>query len=301
MSLSRRITSTHRGYLYALIATICGSLVYLFSKAALNEISLPAFGFWWFILALFWNTLFALHPKGGFSIRSFTRRDYQNLLLIGVFELAATVSFYIAIKITENPSVPSFLRNLEYLFVTLLGVWLLAERFSIKTGVGAALILAGAFVISFRGADSLGFINATALMMLISTSLYAVRTILVKKHIGEMAPVVLAINRAIFLFLFSVLFIFITGDSLQIPLKAFLNVLAGSFVGPFLTSIFQYSSLKYIPASRTAIIQSTTGLFVLTGALLMFGSFPTPVQVTGGLITIAGVGVMMGKKTKRLD
>jgi len=301
LNLKREINSTRRGYLYALIATICGSLVYLFSKAALNEISLPAFGFWWFMLALFWNTLFALHPKGGFSVRLFTRHDYHNLLLIGIFELAATVSFYIAIKITDNPSVPSFLRNLEYLFVTLLGILLLSERFNIKTGAGAILILAGAFVVSFRGTDSLGFMNATALMMLISTSLYAVRTILVKKHIGEMAPVVLAINRAIFLFLFSLLFIFISGDSIQIPLKAFLNILAGSFVGPFLTSIFQYSSLKYIPASRTAIIQSTTGLFVLAGALLMFGSLPTPVQVTGGLITITGVGVMMGKRTKSHD
>ncbi|MGV8113964.1 MAG: DMT family transporter [Lentimicrobium sp.] len=295
------LTSTRRGYLYALIATICGSLVYLFSKAALNEISLARFGFWWFSLAIFWNALFALHPKGGFSIRSFTRHDYHNLLLIGIFELAATVTFYTAIKVTANPAVPGFLRNLEYLFVTLLGIWLLAERFSIKTGAGAALILAGAFVISFRGTTSSGFMSTTALLMFVSTSFYAVRTILVKKHIREIAPVVLALNRAFFLFFFALVFIFITGDAVRIPLKPFLNILAGSFVGPFLTSIFQYSSLKYIPASRTAIIQSTTGLFVLTGALLMFGSFPTPVQVTGGLITIAGVGVMMGKRTKSHD
>ncbi|PKP49723.1 MAG: hypothetical protein CVT94_04185 [Bacteroidetes bacterium HGW-Bacteroidetes-11] len=284
-----------RGFLYALIATICGSLVYLFSKAALNEVSLAQFGFWWFLIAILWNGMMSAHPKGGFSIAKFTRADYRSLLLIGVFEVVATVSFYAAIKITDNPTVPSFLRNLEYLFVTLLGVWILSERFTIKTGTGALLILTGAFIISFRDAGLSGFMTATAGLMLVSTTFYAIRTLLVKKHIREISPVVLALNRAVFLLLVAVVFILISNDSIIIPRSAFLNILAGSFVGPFLTSNFQYSALRYIPASKAAIVQSTTGLFVLLGALMMFGSLPTHIQIAGGLVTIAGVALMMLK------
>lgn len=287
--------SSKRGYLYALIATICGSLVYLFSKAALNDVSLAQFGFWWFLIAILWNGLMSAHPKGGFSIVNFTGADYRSLLLIGIFEVVATVSFYAAIKITDNPTVPSFLRNLEYLFVTLLGVWVLSERFTLKTGTGALLILAGAFIISFRDAGLNGFMTATAGLMLVSTTFYAIRTLLVKKHIREISPVVLALNRAVFLLLVAILFIIIMKDSILIPQTAFLNILAGSFVGPFLTSNFQYSALRYIPASKAAIVQSTTGLFVLLGAVLMFGSLPTHIQIAGGLVTIAGVALMMLK------
>lgn len=287
-----------KGYTYALIATICGSLVYLFSKAALNQVSLPQFGFWWFLIALFWNSLMAAHPKGGFNISTFAWRDYKALLVIAIFEVIATVAFYSAINIADNPSVPSFLRNLEYLFVTLLGVGLLSERFNKWTGAGGLLIMSGAFIISFRESGLNGFMTTTALMMLISTAFYAVRTILVKKHIGEISPVVLALNRAIFIFLVALAFILGTGDSIFIPQNAFLNILAGSFVGPFLTSIFQYSALRYIQASHAAIVQSTTGLFVLLGALLMFSNLPSHSQITGGLVTIAGVALMMKSRKK---
>ena len=126
-----------RGYLYAFIATICGSLVYLFSKAALNEVSLPQFGFYWFLIAIFFNSLMAIHPRGGFSVRNLTKADYRTLLYVGLIEIVATTSFYAAIAISDNPAIPSFLRNLEYLFVALFGIVLLSERFGKITQTGA--------------------------------------------------------------------------------------------------------------------------------------------------------------------
>jgi drug/metabolite transporter (DMT)-like permease len=287
--------TANRGYLYAFIATICGSLVYLFSKAALNEVSLPQFGFWWFLTAIFWNSLMAVHPRGGFSIKSFTRNDYRTLLFIGLIELVATTSFYAAIAVSSNPAIPSFLRNLEYLFVTVLGFILLSERFGKVALAGAFLTLSGAFIISLRTSSTDSFFTAASGLMLLSTSFYAVRTILAKKHIRDISPVVLAINRAVFLLLFALIFMLFGKHSFNIPKIALINIVAGSFIGPFLTSIFQYSALRYIAASRSAIVQSSTGLFVLAGAFLIFGNLPTPVQIFGGLITMAGVILMMRK------
>jgi len=274
-------------------------MVYLFSKAALSDVSLPQFGFWWFLIAIFWNSLMAAHPRGGFSIKSFTQADYRTLLLIGLIEIVATTSFYAAIAVSPNPAIPSFLRNLEYLFVTVFGFVLLGERFGKVALAGAILTLSGAFIISLRVTSAGSFFTAASGLMLLSTSFYAVRTITAKKHIREISPVVLALNRAIFLVLFALVFMLAEKQTFKIPTYAFLNILAGSFVGPFLTSIFQYSALRYIEASRAAIVQSTTGLFVLVGAFLIFGNFPTPVQIFGGLITMAGVALMMRKGLKQ--
>ncbi len=290
--------TTRRGYLYAFIATLCGSLVYLFSKAALNDISLPQFGFWWFLSAIFWNSLMAIHPRGGFSIKSFTQSDYRTLLYIGLIEIVATTSFYTAIEVSPNPAIPSFLRNLEYLFVSVLGFALLSERYGKVALAGALLTLLGAFIISLRITSADSFFTPASGFMLLSTSFYAVRTILAKKHIRDISPVVLSINRAVFLLLFALVFMIFERQLFKIPGHAFINILAGSFVGPFLTSIFQYSALRYIAASRTAIVQSTTGLFVLVGAFLIFGNLPAPIQIFGGLVSMAGVILMMRKGLK---
>jgi len=285
--------SITRGYFYAFIATICGSLVYLFSKAALNEVSLPQFGFYWFLFAIFFNSLMALHPKGGFSISTLTRADYRSLLLIGLIEIVATSSFYAAIAISDNPSVPSFLRNLEYLFVALLGIILLSERFGNYARVGALLTIAGAFIISSRFTSLSSLLTGASGLMLVSTSFFAVRTTLAKKHIREISPVVLAINRAVFLLLFALIFMFSESRSFKVPFSALTWIIAGAFIGPFLTSIFQYSALRYIEASRAAIVQSSTGLFVLIGAFLIFGNFPATIQIFGGILTMAGVVLLM--------
>lgn len=282
-----------RGYLYALLATICGSLVYLFSKAALLEVSLSQFGFWWFAMALVWNSAMAVHPRGGFSLKGLGRADFKTLFLMGLVEIVATTSLYAAIAFADNPTVPSFLRNLEYLFISVLGIILLNERYSRLSGIGALLVLSGAFFVGLKTGNLKGLLSMTSALMLLSTSFYAIRTILAKKHIKEIGPVLLAINRAIFLLLFASLFLILNHDSLLIPDKAFLNILAGSFVGPFLTSVFQYSALRYIEASRAAIVQSTTGMFVLGGSLLMFGLLPTSLQMAGGIVTVAGVALMM--------
>jgi drug/metabolite transporter (DMT)-like permease len=285
-----------RGFLYAFIATLCGSLVYLFSKAALEEVSLPQFGFYWFLTAIVFNSLMAAHPRGGFSLRSFVKADYRTLLYLGLIEIVATTTFYQAIAVSPNPSVPSFLRNLEYLFVTVLGIWLLSERFGRYARPGAVLTIAGAFILSSVSTSVHAFLTGASGLMLVSTSFYAARTIIAKKHIREIRPVTLALNRALFLFVFAAFFVVITGDSLLIPVKAFVLIACGSFVGPFLTSIFQYSALRFIDASKAAIVQSTTGLFVLMGAFVVFGNLPQPVQIFGGMVTIAGVLLLMVRR-----
>lgn len=241
----------------------------------------------------------AAHPRGGFSIKSFTRKDYRTLLYIGLIEIVATTSFYAAIAVSPNPAVPSFLRNLEYLFVTVFGLALLGERFGKVALAGAILTLSGAFIISLRITSAGSFFTASSGLMLLSTSFYAVRTITAKKHIREIRPVVLAISRAVFLLLFALVFMIAERQTFKIPTHAFLYILSGSFVGPFLTSIFQYSALRFIEASRAAIVQSTTGLFVLVGAFLIFGNFPSPVQIFGGLVTMGGVVLMMRKGLKQ--
>lgn len=283
-----------KGYAYILLATVAGSTVYVFSKAALNQVSLAQFGVYWFGLAIVWNSLYTLRSAEHRKFHEITQKSFRVLVLLGLVEMVATGTFYGAISVAPNPAIPSFLRNTEYIFVTLFGVFLLKERFRGLEIIGVLLTFTGAFVISYhRGGSLASYLTGSSGLMIICTSFYAVRTILAKKYIKTITPTMLAINRAIYLLLLASVLLTITGQSLKIPTTALLNILIGSFMGPFLTSIGQYSALKYIEASRAAIIQSTTSLFVVLGVFLYFGQLPMAYQIAGGVLTIGGVVVLM--------
>jgi drug/metabolite transporter (DMT)-like permease len=287
-----------KGYSLALLATVAGSTVYIFSKSAFEQVTLSQFGVYWFAFALFWNYLYALVPSRTPKLHRIATGTHKKLVAIGLLELVATTAFYAAIQLAVNPAIPSFLRNMEYIFVTLLGVFLLHEKLSKKEAAGAALTFLGAMVISYnKGASPGSYFTGTSGLMLVSTVFYGFRTIMIKSNIHHFSPTVLAINRAFYLLAFSLITLVFLKQSLVIPWQSLINIAIGSFLGPFITSIGQYSALKHIEATRLAIIQSTTALFVLIGALLIFGRFPVGYQLIGGALTIAGpMWLILGKR-----
>lgn len=283
-----------KGYAYILLATVTGSTVYVFSKAALNEVSLFQFGTWWFVFAIAWNGLFTLRSAETRHFTPIPKSMLKLFLLLGVVETLATGIFYTAVSLAPNPSIPSFLRNTEYIFITLLGVILLRERFRGLEIVGIILTIIGAFVVGWHpDAKFSSFFTGSSGLMLLCTAVYAVRTILNKRFIHAISPSRMAINRALFMFITSAVLLVILRQPLRIPASLILTIAIGSFLGPFLTSIGQYSALKYIEASRAAIIQSTTSLFVVLGVFLYFGQLPMAYQIVGGLFTIGGVVLLM--------
>jgi len=284
----------HQGYLYAVTATITGSLVYIFSKAALIEISLVQFGVYWFLFGFVWNSIFLLIKRRAINHFEKNWHNIKTLIFLGLIEIVATSTLYAAIFTTTDASIPSFLRNLEYVFVALLGVLLLREKFLKIEILGVVLTVCGALIISYdKGTTLKSYMAGTSGFMLVSSVFYAVRTIIAKTHIHRLSPTLLALNRAVFILLFSFICLLITSQSIIIPAKPLICIIIGSFFGPFLTSTFQYSALKYIDASKGAIIQSTTPLFVLIAGYFYFSKLPFMYQIFGGMLTIGGTFIMI--------
>lgn len=279
-----------KGYLFAFIGIIAVSNVYIFSKAALNEASLAQFGTYWFAFGFLWNLIFAFQQKKLFAIKNFKSKQYLLLVTLGILEIAGTSLFFLAIHTISSPAVTSFIGNVNPVFVTILGFIFLRERFNIPELIGMALALLGAFIISYQGSDVLRnlFIKGTDYMVL-SGFIFSFSTIIAKKNVKILGPSIMALSRTLQLFLFSFAALWYMGDSLHISSKAFINIIIGSTLGPFLTSLAGYQALKYIEASRISILGSSKGLFVLIGAFLYFGTFPQTYQIIGGLISISGV------------
>ncbi len=285
-------TDSFKGYFFAIVATLAYSNVYIFSKAALNEIHLSQFGFLWYAFSSVLCLIFAAWNGKLSQIKALTGSQVKILLLLGALEMITTTLFFLSIHIIPDPSVTSFLGNMYPVMVTLGGIFLLREKFGWIEIIGVSLALGGAFIISYSGGTSLKtlFIKGTEVVFL-NAVFATIATLVVKVHIKKLSPELLNLNRSIWLFVFSGIMIFVFRQSFSFPVSPMGNILIGASL-EFLAILTVYYSFKYIEASRSSIVQNLKGIFVLIGGYLYFRTFPLPHQLFGGFLTIAGVLVM---------
>lgn len=285
-------SNTLRGYFFALIATLAFSNVYIFSKAAMNEYPLAQFGSFWYALVSILCFLFALYNKKLGQLKKLSHKQVKILITLGFLEIITTTLFFLSIHIIPDPAVTSFLGNMYPVMVMLGGIFILSERFGPVEIIGGFLALAGAFIISYSGGTTLKtfFIPGTGIVFL--NAIFATTaTLVVKVHVKNLSPELLNLNRSVWLFVFSIIMFFVLGEKAIFSYSALKNTLFGGTL-EFIAILTVYYSFSYIEASKSSIVQSLKGIFVLLGAYLFFGTLPLKHQLIGGFITIAGIFVM---------
>lgn len=284
------VTDKTKGYFFIIVGILANSNVYIFSKAALNEVHISQFGFYWFGIGLFWNLVYVLKTCKWSTFRYLPLRSAMILLVVALLELVGVTAFFTSIKIIENPAVVSFIGNVGPFFTATLGILLLKESFNRKEVIGMALVLIGAFIISYKGETSIRdlFIDGAEYAIL-SAFMFAVSTVVSKKQIKKLPPPLQSFSRTLILFIFAFAMMFHFNKGFSIPQNALLNITIGSIVGPFLTIFAKYNALKYTEAGRISVLGSTKGLVVMVFAFIYFGSLPVLHQIYGGIISVIGV------------
>lgn len=288
-----------KGYFFAALATIAFSNIYIFSKAALNEVHLSQFGVYWFFIALVLNLGWLVKTGHHRSIRHLSKKQWKTLAILGFLEILTTTSFFLSIQIIPDPAVTSFIGNLYPVILTIMGIIFLNEKFTWVESFGGVLAIIGAFVISYKGGTSLSdvFIPGTGVVV-INAVFAAISSLVVKINVKKMSPELINTNRTIWLFVFSLTMFFIYGQSLIIPSSAIINIAVGATLGPFIAMLAIYYSFRYIEVSKSSIVQSLKGIFVLLGTYLYFKILPHEHQLLGGLLTVIGVLLIALAKTK---
>ncbi len=285
-----KVTNNTKGILLAISASLAVSNVYIFSKAALNEVHLAQFGVYWFGLGIIWNLVYIIAFGKYRSFVNIKRSSLWALFIIALLEVGGTLFFFLSIKTVSNPAVVSFLANINPLFVVTMGILFLRERLNTLEIIGMSITLIGTLIISLKGTGNIDSIFIPGVQyVLFSGLIYSVATVIAKKQIKYIDASFMALSRILLLFIFSVGAIIILEMPITIPTSAMKNIAIGSVLGPFLTATLGYMSLKYIEVSKASMVRSVRSLFVLVGAYIYFGNFPTYWQIIGGIITISGV------------
>lgn len=282
-----------KGYVFALVGTIAFSSLYVFSKAGLNQVELAQFGFYYFGLGFLLNLVLALTSGKLKQFRAVPKDVIRLLVILGVIDILSNVTFFMSIRAISDPSVTSFLGNLFPVFMSVLAITFLKERFSLIEVIGACMAIGGAFVISYSGELDWRkfFIPGTGLVVL-NTFFAASVGIIAKKNVEKVSPEVFNLNSNAWIFLFFLCYFLWSGQSVIIPIVAFQNIALGAFFGAFVGLLSFFYSYRFITASRSSIIQSLKGIFVLIIGYLYLDKFPLTVQLWGGAITVAGVLLM---------
>lgn len=278
--------------MFALIATVAYSNVYIFSKAAMQVFPLAQFGSIWYSLVTAACLLFAIFNKKIGQIKTLNKTQIRVLLTLGFLEIFTTTLFYLSIHIIPDPAVTGFLGNMYPVMVMLGGIFILSERFGPIEVFGGFMALSGAFVISYTGGTTLQtiFIKGTGIVFL--NAIFATTaTLIVKKYVRQISPEILNLNRAVWMLLFSGIMFFIIGESAAYSVPALRNTVIGAML-EFTAILTVYYSFHYIEASRSSIVQSLKGIFVLFGSWIFFHTLPAKHQLIGGLITVIGILIM---------
>ncbi|MEN8155380.1 MAG: DMT family transporter [Bacteroidota bacterium] len=279
------------GTLFAFGASFALAGSFVFSKSVLNHLSMVHFGLLWFTMGVAWNGVWFL-----------IRREYRDLstsfapkigvaMLIAILEGAATGLFYMAINAMENPAVVSFIGNIGPVFVTIMGLTLLKERFRGVQLTGIVITIFGIFVINYRQGGFAGFLDPGSLYVIAASFLFSLATIFGRRYRKFLQPGTMSLLRSSILALVMAL-LFITGPEqglLEIPGVVWRDLVLGSLLETLIVIVFAYQALKLIEATRVSLVISSKGVWTLLLAWGFLGLFPTGFQLAGGIITLLGV------------
>lgn len=288
-----------KGYFFAALSAIAVSNVYILSKAALRETDLFVFGFFWFLSAFSYNFVYTLSTKKLHLYFTYSKRQKVVLALIGLMEMTAAYLFFEGVNVIENPTIVSFLDTCTPIFVTIMGIIFLHDKFNRVEISGMVMAIVGAILVSYSGTFSFTNLFIYGSHFAILASLFASLGItLAKSQIKAYDPAILSFNRTIYLVGLFFILMLVYQKPFSISFQSLLFAALGSFAGPFLGAVLQYNSFKYIEASKTMIIQSTRSFIVLLVSLIFFGLFPLLHQLLGGVIAVIGVIIIAFGSTK---
>jgi len=277
------------GYLYAFGASLALAGSFVFSKSVLNYLSMIQFGMLWFSLGVVWNVSWFLIRRDYRNVKGDSGRKTGIALMIAVLEGAATGLFYLAIKAMENPAVVSFIGNIGPVFVTLMGILLLRERFRRSQMLGIVITILGIFVINYREGGFAGFVDPGSIYVITAAFLFSLATIVGRRWHQLLVPGYMSLIRSFILAVVMIILFLQTGEKLHLTLGIWKDLALGSLLETLIVIILAYQALKLIEATKTSLIISTKGVWTLLLAWIFLGVFPTGMQLTGGLLTLVGV------------
>jgi len=273
-----------KGLLFALAGTASGSTAYVTAKYAMLGFSPQTFVVLWMSAAAIYALALIL-ARGQQRCLVLARQDLRWMAVMGLMIATADILAFAGLSLMDS-SLFAFLMRFLPVLTILLGVLFLRERLKLLEIVPIALMVLGGSL------DVLGKWNTVGtgtLLALLSCGASAGMMLLGKKMVANIPPIVLSVYSFGIGAPIAILWAIVTGGfNLSVPPAYWLVTLLGALFGPFGSWLLYFISYSYWDLSRTSIVLTAEPLFVLPLAFLVFHSFPTGIELFGGVMILGG-------------
>lgn len=270
-----------------LASAACIAVTFIASKEALRVLTPLGFTPIWFAVASAWG-LGLYVWRSGPTLPASLGPSVRPILLLGFLNGTANLFLFSAISLGD-PTLAAFFSRSETIYSVFLGALLLGERLRGYQWLGVTITIIGAGLMTFRAGVVVWLM---LLLLLISNFFLSLSTLVAKKNVLNVDPLILSTARTILMSLMLGLLGLVAGQLAWPDLTAWLWIIGGSFFGPFLSYYLFYEGLVYVDLAPGAVIRATQPLFVALYSLLLFGTLITLPQFIGGLMMIVGVAFM---------
>ncbi len=289
------MTSERSGDYYALSCALVCALGNIPAKAALENLTPELFQLYFFGFGFLMSAVYLIRPKARQEVFTTSPKSFLLIMILSILFSFGIYTFISSLKLIE-PATVSFLSRFEVLITLVFAFIFLKERLRPIEIIGGIITIGGLVVLKFK---TNMLISQAATLMILSGFFFAAAEIIIKKYIDKVGTI-----RFVFWRNFIMIFIFYGilvyhNQQLYLPdNKTLLIIAAASFLLPVMGRITYIEALKRIKISRAALITQATPLFTATFALLILGTYPTPIEWLGGGLIILGVVVIKLKFRK---
>lgn len=273
-----------KGYVYTIIASLLTGIGFVLSTIVVRNVSIESAAFFMFATGLVASTLILIATRKLGQTGRMIKKYWKPVLAIGILNAVSLFLWLNSLKLI-GPSLTAFLARFGTVFTIIMGVAFLKERFNRLEAVGAAIMIIGAFVLSYNGGD---FVVMGVILVLILSLTFSTWQFLTKIYLKKMDPLVLNHIRIMFTFAIIAPYILFSGSLRIPPLDIMGLIVFGSIVGGVIGFLLGYRALQITDLSKVSTIQALDPFIIMVYSFIILGSIPTGYQLLGGLVIVAG-------------
>ena len=249
----------YKGYLLTTIGVSFGALATVAVKYVMDVSNIETVAFYWFLFAFIWSSLISLYKsKYKLVIPALIKYSKVWLLLATLFLLSYPTWLY-SVKII-GPVNTDFVTLIGVLYMAVLGVVFLKERFNLFETFGAILAILGLLIITFNPVENLEF---KVTFILISTLVFNTTRFIVKKAINKIEPIIFVLIRTIYGLIFITLYTSIFGNFIELHGIYLLMAIFVLLLSTVLQHLLMFEAYKYADFSKLAIIVALSPFMVI--------------------------------------
>ncbi len=283
------MTQERSGDYYALVCAIVCSVGNITAKIGLRNITPELFQFYLFGFGFIMSAAYLVRPKARREVFTADKRALGLIFVLSLLFSFGIYTFISSLKLIE-PATVSFLSRFEVIFLLLFAFIFLKERLKLIELIGGIITIGGIFILKFK---TNMVISQAASLMILSAFFFALAEVIIKKNINLVGTIRFIFWRNIFaVFIFYGILIYHNQQIIIIDSNTMLLTALTAFLLPVMGRLTYIEALKRIKVSRAALITQSMPLFTAIFALIILGTYPTPIELLGGGLIIAGVVVI---------